>query len=419
MTVRSSPGSPRRREPYDVIVVGARCAGSPTAMLLAREGLRVLLLDRASFPSDVVSSHLVHDGGAGCLERWGLLAAVRAIPVPAMSKDTFDFGLFSLSGSPATVDGRPGPGTIAPPRIRLDALLLAAAEQAGAEVRQDCRVTELLVEDGRVAGVRYRTSAGTVGAERAGLVVGADGRHSLVARQVGAETYEAAPSLTCASYAYWTGLDVDQLEASFTPDRFVTAFPTVDSLTCVYVAFPHDEQAVVRTDRGESYRRALREAPAFRDRVGSAEQVTPCRGSADLGTYYRRTWGPGWVLVGDSRHYQDPILAQGIGNAFRDAEAVARAITTGLDGGSLRPELEAYERARTQETEPVYRFGQEVGAFRPTPRLARLMLALQDDQDATEAFIGALAGTIPADAFFSAENTESIIAGALGSGETR
>src|SRR4051794_26118744 len=173
---------------YDAIIVGARCAGAPTAMLLARQGFRVLLVDHATFPSDTLSTHVIHAPGVAALARWGLLDDVRATGCPAITDYSFDFGPFTISGTSHPVDGLSD--AYAPRRTVLDKILVDAARAAGAEVREDCHVDEVIVENGRVAGVRV---GGRV--ERARIVIGADGRNSRVAQAVGATDYNAKPRL--------------------------------------------------------------------------------------------------------------------------------------------------------------------------------------------------------------------------------
>ncbi|HET8953723.1 MAG TPA: FAD-dependent monooxygenase, partial [Solirubrobacteraceae bacterium] len=189
---------------YDAIVVGARCAGSPTAMLLARRGRRVLLLERAAFPRDTLSTHYIHQSGAARLARWVLLDRLAATGCPPIRDYRFDVGPFALTGTPPSIDGVDA--AYSPRRYVLDTLLAQAAAEAGAELRQGVTVRGLLVEDGRVTGVRGGTSAGELLAERARVVIGADGRNSTVAREAGAEVYEDRGTLTCAYYAYWTGV---------------------------------------------------------------------------------------------------------------------------------------------------------------------------------------------------------------------
>ena len=179
---------------YDAIVVGARCAGSPTAMLLAREGHRVLAVDRATFPSDTISTHHIHAPGVEALQRWGLLERVVETGVPPIETYLVDFGPFAITGKPGTA--------YAPRRTVLDALLVEAASEAGAEIREGFTVEGLVVEDGRVAGIRGHAKGGKTVTEHAQVVVGADGRYSLVADAVGAPEYDTKPKLLAAYYSY-------------------------------------------------------------------------------------------------------------------------------------------------------------------------------------------------------------------------
>jgi len=172
---------------HDVIVVGARCAGSPLAMLLARRGYRTLLVDRATFPSDTVSTHVIHPPGVSALRRWGLLDQVVATGCPPVGRYSFDFGPITLAGAPGTTDS---PYAYAPRRQLLDKILVDAAAAAGAEVREGFGVEEVLVEDGVVTGIR----GGNGQVERARVVIGADGRNSVVAKAVRARAYEEAPA---------------------------------------------------------------------------------------------------------------------------------------------------------------------------------------------------------------------------------
>ncbi|HEX6790577.1 MAG TPA: FAD-dependent monooxygenase, partial [Candidatus Krumholzibacteria bacterium] len=175
---------------YDVIVVGARCAGSPTAMLLARKGLRVLVVDRATFPSDTISTHLIHAPGVAALERWGLLEKVIATNCPPIHTYVIDFGPFAITGNAGTKET---PNSYAPRRTVLDPILLQDAAAAGAEVREAFTVDEVLLEADGTAGIRGHDRNGKSVTERARVVVGADGRHSMVAKAVGAEQYNEKP----------------------------------------------------------------------------------------------------------------------------------------------------------------------------------------------------------------------------------
>src|SRR6266508_2386219 len=142
---------------YDAIVVGARCAGSPTAMLLARKGYKVLVVDRARFPSDTISTHLVHPPGVAALRRWGLLDRLAATGCPPIDTYSFDFGPFTIEGAPGTDEE---PVAYGPRRTVLDKLLVGAAAEAGAEVQEGFTVEDVVIEDGRVTGVRGHSKGG-------------------------------------------------------------------------------------------------------------------------------------------------------------------------------------------------------------------------------------------------------------------
>ena len=192
---------------YDAIIVGARCAGSPTAALLAGNGYRVLVVDRATFPSDTVSTHVLQPLGVAALARWGLLDRLVASGCPPIHTYTYDFGPFTLSGAPGTKDA---PVAYCPRRTVLDKLLVDAAAEAGAEVREGFTVEAVVIEDGRVVGIKGRSKDGATVTERARVVVGADGRHSMVAAAVRPEQYHegrrcSLPTTPTGAACRWTG----------------------------------------------------------------------------------------------------------------------------------------------------------------------------------------------------------------------
>src|SRR5262249_44696247 len=137
---------------YDAIVVGARCAGSPTAMLLARRGWRVLLVDRATFPSDTVSTHLLHAPAIASLAQWGLLLRVVATGCPPINRYSFNFGPVTIAGTPRPVDGVAT--AYAPRRTVLDKILVDAAAEAGVEVREAFTVDHIVFDGDAVVGIR-------------------------------------------------------------------------------------------------------------------------------------------------------------------------------------------------------------------------------------------------------------------------
>src|SRR5215216_1985294 len=235
------PGPNGDSQMYDAIVVGVRCAGSPTAMLLARRGHRVLAVDRAGFPSDTLSTHYIHQSGVACLERWGLLPRVASAGAPSIRSYTLDVGAFALHGSPPPI------GTVTDAyslrRTMLDQILVEAAAEAGAEVRQHFPVDGLVTDGGRVTGISSRGRT-----EHARIVIGADGLGSVVARGVAAPTYNNRGTLTCAYYTYWAGVEMDGVELYPRPGCTIVAAPTNDGQVVTIVLWPRGEFGAVRSD---------------------------------------------------------------------------------------------------------------------------------------------------------------------------
>jgi flavin-dependent dehydrogenase len=383
---------------YDTIIVGARAAGSPTAMLLARMGHRVLVVDRASFPSDTLSTHYIHQPGVARLRRWGLLDRLIATGCPPSRQLLFDVGPFALTGAPPPSDGVAE--GYAPRRTVLDALLVEAAAEAGAEVRTGFPVDELVFEDDAVVGIR---SGNTV--ERARVVVGADGRNSFVARTVAATAYDERPGLACAYYTYWGGVQGGDVELYPREGRMVMGgAATNDGLRIVIVFWPREEFQVVRADVEPSFRAALALAPPLAERLAAGERADRFYGIADLPFYYRKPYGPGWALVGDAGYHKDPITAQGITDAFRDAELLANALDAGFTGAQpLEDALADYERTRNEETRPMYELTYEFASLAPpSDEQQALFGMLRDDPEQTNRFFGTVAGTVPIPEFFGA-----------------
>jgi flavin-dependent dehydrogenase len=395
---------------YDAIVVGARCGGSPTAMLLARKGCRVLLVDRASFPSDTLSCHFVHQPGIACLDRWGLLSQVAASNCPPVRSQILDVGPFALEGEAAP------PGAVteayAVRRTVLDKILVDAAAGAGAEVRERFSVDELLTDDGaRVTGIRGREAGGPTVTERARIVIGADGRNSLVARSVGAPAYNEHPSLTCAYYGYWSGVEMESVELYTRPGNAIIAAPTNDRQVFVIVYWPNSEFHRVRADIEGNFMRALELAPELADRVRTGSRTERFRGTGTLPNFYRRPHGDGWALVGDAGYHKDPITALGMTDAFRDAELLAKAVDAGLSGA--RPPAEAlasYERRRNEATAETYETTIQFAHLAPPPpEMEPLFAALRDNRQETGRFFGTVTGTVSAAEFFAPENVARIV----------
>jgi flavin-dependent dehydrogenase len=392
---------------YDAIVVGARCAGAPTAMLLARKGYRVLLLDRATFPSDTISTHIVHPPGVAALRRWGLLERLQATGCPPLRGYSFDFGPFAIGGSPNAADP-----PYCPRRTVLDALLVEAAVEAGAELLEGFSVDEVVHEDGRVVGVSGKERGGAGVTERARVVIGADGRNSLVARAVGAPRYHDRPTLAVGYYAYWSGVSADHFEGYIRSGRAFATVPTNDGLTIVIANWPHAEFDAHRSRVESTFMEALELAPPLADRVRAGTRETRFAGAGDLPNFFAVPYGPGWALVGDAGYHKDPITAQGISDAFRDAEAMAEALDEVFSGrAAYEDALARYQRERDEAALPMFELTCDFASLEPPdPEMQQLLAAMAGNQEAMDGFAGVFAGTVPVQEFFAPENTERIIA---------
>jgi flavin-dependent dehydrogenase len=394
---------------YDAIVVGARCAGSPTAMLLARKGYRVLLLDKASFPSDVVNGYYVQQTGSARLKHWGLLNRLHASNCPPLLTITFDFRDFSLTGCPPAADDVDE--GYAPRRIVLDKILVDAAVEAGAELREGFAVEALLWEGDHVTGIRHRTKAGAAVTERARIVIGADGTNSIVARGVSADVYNATPALTCWYAAHWSCVPAQGVEFYRRDRRALIACYTNDGLTVVLVGCPYREFFEFRTDIEGNYLRSLDLASEFADRVRSGKREERFVGTADTANFFRRPFGPGWALVGDAGYHKDPSTAQGITDSFRDAELLSEAIDDGFSGRRLLADaLADYEEKRNTAVMPMYDFTIQLANLEEPPAFEtqQLLKALRGKPNETNRFLGVWSGTVPIPEFFAPENLRRI-----------
>jgi flavin-dependent dehydrogenase len=399
---------------YDAIVVGARCGGSPTAMLLARNGYRVLLVDRATFPSDTMSTHLAHPPAVAALDRWGILDKLEATNCPPITRYSFDFGPVAVAGTP-----RPSNGTAkayCPRRIVLDALLVEAAAAAGAEMREAFTVDEVLTEDGRVTGIRGHAKGGETVTEHAKVVIGADGRHSIVAKAVEPESYNEVPPLAPAYYAYWSGLPTDGFDTYIRAEsgRGWAAIPTHDGLTCLVQGTPQADFATTKKDVEGTYLEGFELAPEFAERIRAAKRESGFMGAGDLAGYFRKPYGPGWALVGDAGYHKHPITAFGITDAFRDAEAVAAALDDAFsERRAFDDAMADYQRARDEHAMPIYEFTNDFATLEPPPpEMQQLIGAMQGNQEAQDGFVSVMAGTLPAPEFFGPENAGRIMAAA-------
>ncbi|MFJ5774255.1 NAD(P)/FAD-dependent oxidoreductase [Streptomyces sp. NPDC093094] len=385
---------------HDVVVVGARCAGAPTAMLLARYGHQVLVVDRATFPSDTISTHLIHPPGLAALDRWGLLERVVDTGCPPIDTYRFDLGPFALTGSPA---GEGFEAAYAPRRTVLDKLLVDAAAESGAEVREGFTVEEILFDGDTVTGIRGHGRDGGSSVHRARIVVGADGLHSSVARATDPVAYAEKPKINAYYYTYWAGLPMRGMFETYNrEDRAFAAWPTNDDLTLVVCGWPMRDFETNRSDVAGNYHATLSRVPDFAERVSTAAQAERFVGTA-VANHFHKPYGPGWVLVGDAGYLKDPITAQGIQDAFRDAERCARAVDDVLTGRRLFDEaMHSAQEARDAEVMGMYEFTAQFAVLEPPPpEVLQLLVATSRSPAAQDEFVRVTAGVTPPEEFFA------------------
>ncbi|MEY2427074.1 MAG: hypothetical protein QOI61_2646, partial [Actinomycetota bacterium] len=373
---------------YDAIIVGARCAGSPTAMLLARQGHNVLVVDRAEFPSDTFSTHFVTSAGTALLVRWGA-----ADPLAARGVPFFDHVLLNVAGNVMNTSDVFGPTNVCSPRrTDLDITLRDMAIDAGAEVRMQTSVTELLRDDsGRVTGVALRDADGSVSQETAQVVIGADGRTGIVGRSVEAACRDEHEIRGTGLYAYFDDFEYTTEAAATVDGAFLFAFPTGPRSACVGTEVDRAHEETVHADPEAAFWERISLDPDLAVRVKAATRDGRWRiGELPTG-WFRRAAGPGWALVGDAACLKDPLLGHGITDAFVGAELLAAAVHEGL-AGDLDASLARYDEALWRDLRPIYEASRDA--------------ALSFEKSGDELF----AAIMPAQLLIS-EETERVVAG--------
>ena len=330
----------RLADHYDVVVVGARAAGASTAMLMARRGLSVLAIDRGAYGSDTLSTHSLAGAGVLQLSRWGLLDTIREAGTPATPNVVFEFGdeVVELAvGQRGDVDG-----LYAPQRTLLDATLVDAAVEAGADVRHGVTFVSVKRNDlGRVDGVELDIDGvrRIVGAR---LVVGADGTRSRVARQVGAATLRQESATSAFVFGYFPGLPDDTIRNYYDDERAVGLIPTNEGLAVVWVGMTLERfERLVRGRAPRGHAEGLASVPDLAHLAGSVP-IGGFKSFPGLPGFLKQAWGPGWALVGDAGYFKDPLSAHGITDAFIGAELLADAAVQSLTCGV--DEVDAFGR---------------------------------------------------------------------------
>jgi flavin-dependent dehydrogenase len=356
---------------YDVIVVGGRCAGASVGSFLARGGVRVLVLEQARLPSDqVLSTHAVRPKGMDLLDELGVGAQVRSAPATRVLR---------LRKNAAFVDSRypEGRSEHAPRRLRLDALLVEAARSAGVDVVDDARVRGLLWDGSRVAGVRVRLATGEK-TLRAGLVIGADGRHSLVAREVKAREYLGYTGPRALYWSYWDAPSFVGAGAEYGFDMYFAhvgremrlMYPTDDGQILVGCLPRLSELPRFR----ENPEQALTEAVAADEWIGPVVRARSpnerVRAASKERYFFREAAGPGWLLVGDAGLHKEFITGDGITEALLQAKQAATAVLNGGDLAQTR-----FWRERDALALELFCFGQDQGTDGPADALDELIFS--------------------------------------------
>ncbi|WP_039824454.1 NAD(P)/FAD-dependent oxidoreductase [Nocardia testacea] len=408
---------PSAVEQAETVVVGARCAGSATAATLARAGRRVVVLDSTRFPSDTLSTHLLWPAGVAELSRLGALGAVEKLGAPRLTRAYAAGAGYTISGAFPLVDGIDY--TLCVRRTGLDHALVRTARAAGADIREKCRVTELVWDGGRCAGVRYTDPGGRLVEIRAALVVGADGRRSTVAKLAGALTpYESAPSGRDCYFAYWRDASGDwrDIAAQWRVGADLgTAFPCDDGLLLSLVQPPAEAGPLRPGDAEQRYAAALDRLPPLRERLRDCEKVGRVRSATDISSYFRRSSGPGWALPGDSGHFKDPVTAQGIRDALHYGRLLAEAVAPELDDPvRLDRAVAAWERRRVRECREIYHWTNRLArGTAMSPLEVELYRAATEDRALAEITTGVFSRTRRPAELYTPARMARLTAGAL------
>ncbi|MBJ6641037.1 NAD(P)/FAD-dependent oxidoreductase [Streptomyces sp. DHE7-1] len=407
-----------RHDTYDVVIVGARCAGASAALLLARQGRKVLLIDRMRFPSDTMSTLYLHPPGVALLARWGVLDAVIASGCPPLTTVGYD-----VAGLRLTAPTPPTPysdAAYAPRRRVLDELLVRAAVEAGADFHDRTSLREVVRREDRVVGVRVQSEEGprTITAK---LVIGADGQGSRLASLVDAPFRTADQPVSCVYYSAWQGVETG-FGYHERPDSWIVRIPTHDGITLVTTYFPQEQFDRIRRDPLAEHLAAVeRNAPDLHERLRDAERVDGLTGTGNQQNFFRRADGPGWALLGDAGHHLDSITARGITNALTQSQLLSDALagqdlddTAGVDTCLAGFTKETYDLLR----EP-YRMALDLAKLRITDSRVALLRTVARTPELTARYFALLAGLIDRSEFFTPEVVDLLPSSATAFGSDR
>lgn len=312
---------------YDAVIIGARCAGAATAMLLARQGARVLFVDRERDIYDTLSTHALMRPAVTLLDQWGLLGQIGDAGTPVVRSTHFHYGSEHIA-VPVKLDGN-SEGLFAPRRWLLDRVLREAAVKAGAELHTGISLAQVLKDSsGRVTGAALRRSDSTIEHVFCDVLIGADGRRSMVAESVGAAFIARSEDCSATAYTYVSGLPNEGYRWYFGNKIAAGLIPTTDGMHCLFTSCA--PSAFAARFKQDAFGGAMSILETWEPEIaadlrsrGPAERMRRYPGAPG---HLRDCAGPGWALVGDAGYFKDPATAHGITDAFLDANRLSRAL---------------------------------------------------------------------------------------------
>lgn len=381
---------------YDVLIVGARVAGSSLALLLARRGLAVLMVDRDRFPSGTISTHFMAPPAVALLRRLGVLEDVLAAGFRRIIRLRSWFEDLAFEGPV----GPPGAFALAPRRDVLDAVLIEHAIRAGAVFAERTRVEALIEEEGRVAGAVLQTLGGARHEVRARAVVGADGKASSVAAWVGARTYREVRGRRPVYYGYFKGVEAlpeTTYELWFGGDQIAYMFPMRPDEDCLAVEAQPEDFETFRADPREEFARRVRRLPTMARRFEGAELEGKLLGVRSVDNHFRTPFGPGWVLTGDAGYLRDPSTGLGIGDALSQSVLLAGALGRWAEGEAWEVAMAEFHEQRDAAMLPGYESTLAFMGMRdlPAAEMASLKAVLTSPLW-TRTLVTAMPGLLPA-----------------------
>ena len=394
---------------YDVIVVGGSVSGSPTAMLLARRGFKVLLVDKQIFPRDTNSTHFIWPRGVSYLKRWGLVEKFRG-KVPQCREMEINIEGISLVGSVPVADLEKRFQSLhgdaenvagfymGPRRYFLDAILIEAAQEAGAHVRQGFVFESVISENDVVKGISGRNADGSEFKAYASLVIGADGRFSSFADQVGASQIDYRPLSTFAYYGYFSGISQSRL-AIHKRGRLGTAiFPTMNDTQMALVYGPTAWWDTFRKNAEKNFHFTFDYcAPEIAEKISAGRREEAFKACGAMPAFKRDSVGKGWLLIGDAGSFKDQVSAMGITHAFRDAELVTRYIERAFSqGANTGAVLAEYVETRASDYDSYFDLVCQVAEMNPYSKAdVEHYYSIRNDQGAVNSMISQFGDTLP------------------------